>query len=302
VRGGFFAFEDDMKNIGGQAVIEGVMMKSAKGWSVAVRGPNGEVKVKNVPLKPLPRVFRFPLMRGVLALYHALVIGVQALEFSAVTATEEEDEPMGKGAIALTVAVSVGLAVALFILLPLYATKLVGVFAPSVDSSAVLFNIVDGLVRVAVFLLYVALIGLWSEIRRVFEYHGAEHKVIHAFEEARDMEVGSIMGKSPLHPRCGTSFLLIVMVLSIMVFSFIPQPWGLLEKFLSRLVLIPLVAGLSYEALKLSARKRHNALIAMLMAPGLWLQRLTTREPDEAQVEVALRALNEVLEMEKQNA
>ncbi|MCK4911123.1 MAG: DUF1385 domain-containing protein [Thermodesulfovibrionales bacterium] len=291
-----------MKNVGGQAVIEGVMMKGVKGWSVAVRGPGGDIKVKNVPLRPVPWLFKKPFVRGVLILFHALVIGVQALEFSAVTATEEEDEPMGKGAIAMTVVTSIGLAVVLFILLPLYATKLMGMVLPVVAESSVVFNTVDGLVRVAVFLAYVGLIGLWDEIRRVFEYHGAEHKVIHAFEEGKDMGIRHIMGFSPVHPRCGTSFLLIVMVLSIFVFSFIPQSWPFLWKFLARLVLLPLVAGLSYEALKISDRMRHNPVVRALMAPGLWLQSLTTREPTEQQVEVALRALNEVLRMEEEKA
>ena len=291
-----------MKNIGGQAVIEGVMMKGQKGWSVAVRAPGGEIRIKNVSLRPLHRLFQKPLVRGVIALFHALVIGVQALEFSAVTSTEEEDEPMGKGAIAVTVATSIGLAVVLFILFPLYATKLIGIVWPLVDDNSVAFNSVDGIVRVLVFLAYVGLIGLWGEIRRVFEYHGAEHKVIHAFENGKDMDTGRIMGFSPIHPRCGTSFLLIVMVLSIFVFSFIPQPWPFLWKFLARLVLLPLVAGLSYEALKFSDRKKHNRLVHALMAPGLWLQSLTTREPTEEQVEVALVALNEVLKMEEESA
>ena len=291
-----------MKNIGGQAVIDGVMMKGQKGWSVAVRAPGGEIKIKNVPLKPLHWLFKKPIVRGVLALFHALIIGVQALEFSAVTSTEEEDKPMGKVAIALTVATSIGLAVFLFILFPLYATKLVGNVWPVVDESSVAFNTVDGIVRVLVFLAYVVLIGLWGEIRRVFEYHGAEHKVIHAFEEGKDMDTGHIMSFSPIHPRCGTSFLLIVMVLSIFVFSFIPQSWPFLWKFLARVILLPLVAGLSYEALKFSDKQQHNPIVHALMAPGLWLQSLTTREPSEAQVEVALRALNEVIKMEEEPA
>ncbi len=289
-----------MKNVGGQAVIEGVMMKGVKGWSVAVRGPGGDIKVKNVPLRPVPWLFKKPFVRGVLILFHALIIGVQALEFSAVTATEEEDEPMGKGAIAMTVVTSIGLAVVLFILLPLYATKLMGMVLPVVAESSVVFNTVDGIVRVVVFLAYVGLIGLWGEIRSVFAYHGAEHKVIHAFEEGKDMGLEHIMSFSQVHPRCGTSFLLIVMVLSIFVFSFIPQSWPFLWKFLARVVLLPLVAGLSYEALKISDKMRHNPVMQALMAPGLLLQSLTTREPTEQQVEVALRALNEVLQMENE--
>lgn len=288
-----------MKNIGGQAVIEGVMMKGELGWSVAVRDPAGAIQVKNTPLKPMPRAWKLPLLRGVVTLFHTLVIGIKALEFSASLAGETpEDKPLSKTAIALTIGVSILLAVGLFILLPLYMTRLVGLVYPAVDSSSVLFNAVDGVARVIVFLIYVGAIGLWGEIRRVFEYHGAEHKVIHAFERAEGMDAATIARHSPLHPRCGTSFLMIVMVVSIVVFAMIPQAWPLLYKFLARVVLIPLIAGISYEALKLSARHKDNAVMRAMIWPGIALQRLTTREPDEKQIEVALRALNEVLAME----
>lgn len=287
-----------MKNIGGQAVIEGVMMKSERAWSVAVRAPGGEIQVKNVPLKPLPGYLKLPFLRGVVALFHALVIGIQALEFSASASADEEEEQLSKTSIAITIGFSVLLSIALFILLPLWATKLIGLVFEAVDRSSVLFNVVDGVVRVAVFLLYVVLIGLWSEIRRVFEYHGAEHKVIHAFEDGQALVQGQIGRQSPIHPRCGTSFLMIVMVVSIFVFSVIPQPWPLWAKFVSRIVLIPLIAGSSYEVLKLTAKYKHNIFMRFLMWPGMSLQQLTTREPDDAQIEVALRALKEVLSME----
>jgi len=287
-----------MKNIGGQAVIEGVMMKSERSWSVAVRGPGGEIKVKNEPLKPLPKFLKLPFLRGVIALFHALVIGIRALEFSASASADEEEEQLSKASIGITIGVSVLLSIALFIMLPLWATKLIGMVFSVVDSSSVLFNVVDGLVRVVVFLLYVILIGLWSEIRRVFEYHGAEHKVIHAFEDGQALVQGQIGRQSPIHPRCGTSFLMIVMVVSIFVFSLIPQPWPIWAKFVSRVVLIPLIAGSSYEVLKLTAKYKHNIFMRFLMWPGMSLQQLTTREPDEAQIEVALRALKEVLLMD----
>jgi len=291
-----------MDTIGGQAVIEGVMMKSRRGWTVAVRGPGGEIHVKRERLKELPRLFRMPLARGVLVLLHTLVLGIRALEFSASKAYEGgEGKPPGRAAIAMTIGVSLILGVALFIALPLYATKLIGIALRSVAESSLLFNLVDGVVRVLVFLLYIVIIGLWSEIRRVFEYHGAEHKVIHAYEEGRPDEAGS-PEFSPLHPRCGTSFLLIVMLVSILVFSFIPQSWGFTAKFISRVVLIPLIAGISYEALKLSARISKSAAGRAIVFPGLMLQRLTTREPDPSQVEVALRALNEVLAFEKEDS
>lgn len=291
-----------MKNIGGQAVIEGVMMKGKKGWTVAVRGPKGEIHVKREELKELPKVFRLPLVRGFIALFHAMFIGVKAIEFSANKAYEEEEgKNLSPLAIGLTIAFSMLFGVALFILLPLYATKLLGMIFASVSKSSVMFNFVDGIIRVFIFLLYVIAIGMWKEMRRIFEYHGAEHKVIHAYEDGKDLTYKNIKDHSPLHPRCGTSFLLIVMVISIFTFSFIPQGWPFIYKFLSRLVLIPLIAGLSYEFLRLSAKMEHNIIMHALIQPGLLLQRLTTREPDEAQIEVAVKALQEVLVTEEAN-
>ncbi len=291
-----------MKNIGGQAVIEGVMMKGRKGWTVAVRGPKGEIHVKREELKELPKVFRLPLVRGFISLFHAMFIGVKAIEFSANKAYEEEEgKNLSPLAIGLTIAFSVLFGVALFILLPLYATKLLGMIFTSVSKSSVMFNFVDGIIRVFIFLLYVISIGMWKEMRRIFEYHGAEHKVIHAYEDGKDLTFKNIKDHSPLHPRCGTSFLLIVMVISIFTFSFIPQAWPFIYKFLSRLILIPLIAGLSYEFLRLSAKMEHNIIMHALIQPGLLLQRLTTREPDEAQIEVAVKALQEVLVTEEAN-
>ena len=292
-----------MKNVGGQAVIEGVMMKGRKGWTVAVRDPKGEIHVKREELSELPKVFRLPVIRGFISLFYAMFIGIKAIEFSANKAYDEEDgKPLNPVAIAATIGFSILLGVGLFILLPLYATKLLGLLFASVSKSSLLFNLVDGVMRVIIFLLYVVSIGLWKEMRRIFEYHGAEHKVIHAYENGNDLTFKNIKDFSPLHPRCGTSFLLIVMLISIFTFSFIPQEWSFLYKFLSRLILIPLIAGMSYEFLRFSARMKSNFIMHLMIQPGLMLQRLTTREPDEAQIEVALRALEEVLLMEKTNA
>ena len=290
-----------MKDIGGQAVIEGVMMKSQKGWTVAVRDPKGEIHLRREPLRKLPKLFKLPLLRGVIALWHALAIGMQALEFSASKAYDEEkEEPLSRTAMVLTIAASMLLGIGLFIVLPLYAAKLIGVALPAVDRSSVLFNLVDGVVRVAIFFLYIVLIGLWGEMRRVFEYHGAEHKVIHAYEAGKGVDLTSARRFSTRHPRCGTSFLMIVMVISIVVFSIIPQSWAFAYKLLARLVLMPLIAGVSYEALKFSARMKDNPVVGMIVVPGLFLQALTTREPDDSQLQVAMRALEEVLAMEKE--
>jgi uncharacterized protein YqhQ len=291
-----------VKNIGGQAVIEGVMMKGLKGWTVAVRGPRGDILVKKEGLSELPKVLRLPLLRGVVALFYALFIGVKAIEFSASKAYEEEDgKNLNPAAISFTIVLSIILGIVLFILLPLYTTKLLGLVFLSVSRSSFVFNLVDGIIRVFFFLIYVFSIGMWKEMRRIFEYHGAEHKVIHAYENGKELTLNNIRDFSPLHPRCGTSFLLIVMVISILAFSFIPQEWSFVYKFLSRLVLIPLIAGLSYEILRVSARMKDNLIMHLLIKPGLLLQRLTTREPDDTQIEVALRALEEVLIIEEAN-
>lgn len=288
-----------MKNIGGQAVIEGVMMKGKKGWTVAVRGPKGDIYVKNEGLSELPKILKFPIIRGVITLFHTLSIGIRAIEFSASKAYEEEGKSLSPLAIGCTIGVSLILGIVLFILLPLYSTKLLGVIFTSISESSFLFNLVDGIVRIAVFLCYIIAIGLWKEMRRIFEYHGAEHKVIHAYENGKELTFNNIKYNSPLHPRCGTSFLFIVMFISIFTFSFIPQEWSFLYKFLSRIILIPLIAGISYEFLKLSTKLKKNTLMYLLIQPGLFLQKLTTREPDDRQIEIAIKALEEVLRIEE---
>jgi len=292
-----------MENIGGQAVIEGVMMKSRKGWTVAVRGLKGDIYVKKETLKAIPKIFRLPVLRGVVALYHALSIGIRAIDFSARKAYEEEEKKtLSPLSMSITIAFAIILGIAVFILLPLYATKLLGILFPSVSKSSLLFNLVDGVVRIILFLVYLAAVGTWKEMRRIFEYHGAEHKVIHAYENKKGLILKEVRDYSPHHPRCGTSFLLIVMVVSILTFSIIPKDWSYLNKFLSRLILIPVVAGLSFEFLKLSFRMKNNPLMSILIQPGLLLQRLTTREPDDDQIEVAIRALEEVLKIEESDA
>lgn len=290
-------------NIGGQAVIEGVMMRSPGIWSVAVRDPKGTIHLRREQLRSLPKPLKWPFVRGVVALAQALVLGIKAIEFSANKAYEEEEEAnMTPLAMAVTIGAAFLLGIGLFILLPLYATKLLGYLFNEVAESSLLFNLVDGLIRVGIFLLYVILIGMWKDMARIFMYHGAEHKVIHAYEEGKELTVENVRDYSPLHPRCGTSFLMIVMVVSILVFSLIPKAWPFLFKFLSRILLVPVIAGSSYELLKLSDRWHRHPVVHMLVYPGLLLQRLTTREPDEAQLEVALSALTEVLRPEEEHA
>jgi uncharacterized protein YqhQ len=292
-----------IKSVGGQAVIEGVMMRSPGNWTVAVRDQKGTIHLLREKLAEMPRFLKLPLIRGVVALFQALLLGIRAIEFSAGKAYEEESgESMSRLSMMVTIIVAIAMGIGLFILLPLYATKLLGLAFHSVSTSSFLFNLVDGLIRVLIFLGYVLLIGMWKEMARIFMYHGAEHKVIHAYEKGMELTLENVKQYSPLHPRCGTSFLMIVMVVSILVFSFIPQQWPFIYKFLSRIVLIPFIAGSSFELLKLSAKWDHHPVMHAMILPGLMLQRLTTREPDDAQLEVALSAMIEVLKLEEANA
>jgi uncharacterized protein YqhQ len=289
-----------MKTVGGQAVIEGVMMKSPEGWSVAVRDPQGVINFKSVRTEKPGPIAKLPFLRGAVALGQALVIGVKAIEFSGKIAYQEENEkPLSSWSIALSVGAALVVAVALFKFFPLLIATLVGEFFGGVAESSLVFNIIDGVSRVLIFLLYVFAIGLWKEMKRIFEYHGAEHKVIFAFESGEGCTVENARKYKPYHPRCGTSFLLIVMIISIVVFMFIPQEWSFWEKLLARIILLPVLAGVSYEALKFSAKFKDNPLIGMLVLPGLLLQRLTAKEPDDSQIEVAIAALNEVLKMDE---
>ena len=280
--------------IGGQAVIEGVMMKGPTSIATAVREPSGNIAVRVEPVHSLGDRFpllKKPLLRGVIALGEALVYGIRALSFSAQAAGEEGEELSSKE-IALTMLAAFGLAVLLFVVLPTYATK----FIQSIVSEAYLLNLFEGVLRLTIFFAYVGVISSLSDIRRVFQYHGAEHKTIYAYEAGIPLEVESIRKYSRLHPRCGTNFLLIVMVVSIFMFAFLGWP-DLWLRILSRVVLLPLVAGISYEIIRF-AGSCDNPFVAMCMKPGLWLQYLTTREPSDDQIEVAVRALEAVRPVE----
>jgi uncharacterized protein YqhQ len=285
-------------NIGGQAVIEGVMMRAPRSMAIAVRRPNGEIVVKRDRVVPLAERFpllKLPVIRGAVALFSSLLIGLKALSFSASEAAAEGEEKEEISALAMggTMAVALLFGILLFFILPLYLTKLL---VPVIGDSNLVFNLVDGVIRVLVFLLYIYSISRMNDIQRVFQYHGAEHKSIFAFEAGDELTVENVKGYSRLHPRCGTSFLLIVMLVSILVFSLIPKAWPFYLKAGSRVVLLPLIAGISYECLKWSAKHERSRLVRLLIAPGLALQRLTTREPDDGQLEVAIRSMAEALE------
>lgn len=279
-------------SIGGQAVIEGVMMRSPEKTAIAVRKPDSDILVKEEPTRSLARRYRFfklPVLRGILAFVESLVVGIEALSFSASVAGADEDEKLTGRDIAVAVISAVAFAVLLFIIIPTFLVR----FMRESVSSPYLLNLVEGIIRILIFLIYVVIITRMKDIRRVFEYHGAEHKTIHCYEAGRELTVENIKPYSTLHPRCGTSFLMVVMVISILLFSLLGWP-GVLVRIMSRLLLLPLVAGLSYEVIRYAGRS-SGPIIRAVNAPGMMLQRLTTREPDEAQIEVAIKALKAVI-------
>ena len=290
----------DQIRVGGQAVIEGVMMRSPNSMAIAVRRPSGEIVVKRESLNFFSEkkfFSKLPLVRGIINLLSALVLGVKALNFSANQSLEEEKE-VSSWTMGLTFTFALCFGIFLFFLIPLFLTKWLRFAIPMISTSGILFNLVDGIIRLLIFLAYLWAISFLKEIRRIFQYHGAEHKSIFAFEYGEVLTPERVKGFSYLHPRCGTSFLLIVMVVSILVFALIPHHLSFGYKVASRVVFIPLIAGLAYEIIRFADKKRENRGIQYFIKPGLWLQRLTAREPSEDQIEVALRALHEVLELE----
>jgi uncharacterized protein YqhQ len=311
--------------LGGQAVLEGVMMRSPRSMAVAVRRPDGEISIyrrKVAALGDLHPILRVPVIRGAAVMIQAMLLGFQSLNYSAEAALGEAPAsapagegdgargqappqdaaapPAGKSSTGGTIAIVGSLAIALcfgfglFFLLPLGLTQLLRTQWPALQNGLA-FNLADGVIRISVFLAYIFGISLMRDIRRVFEYHGAEHKTVHAHEKGRGLSVETVRACSRLHPRCGTSFLLFVMVASILVFSFLPSNLPFYVLILPRLALVPLIAGISYEAIRASARHIDSTISRILIRPGLWLQKLTTREPSDDQIVVAVRALEAAL-------
>jgi uncharacterized protein YqhQ len=286
--------------VGGQAVLEGVMMRGVSTWAVGVRKPEGEIDVQSFPLVSWTkrhRALRWPIIRGVVALVESLKIGFSALNLSANAQLPEDEEPISGGMWVGTMVVALLFAVGLFFVVPVGLTSL---FKDHLGS-AFLFWVVEGILRTAIFLGYIALLSRLRDLRRVFEYHGAEHKTISCFEAREPLTPENAQRFSRLHPRCGTSFLLIVMIVAIFVFA----PLGLPEWYLlvtSRILGVPLIAGLSFEVIKFAGRNRRKRWVQTLMWPGMQLQKLTTREPDLDQLAVAIAAMDAVLEVEDPRA
>jgi uncharacterized protein YqhQ len=290
-----------MTTVGGQAVLEGVMMRGPSNWSVAVRKPDGEITHVNQPIEsPMARhrIWRLPVIRGVVALGESLTIGFRALAISANYAAQQEGEEgedvateLTRGQLFFAFAIAIGFAILLFKVSPALITDFIGI-------DARWFVIVEGLIRVTMFIAYLALISLLPDLRRVFQYHAAEHKAINAYEAGEPLEPVVVQRFSLIHPRCGTAFLLWVMVIAVFVFAFFGRPaWYWL--IATRILLLPLIAGIAYELIRFAGKHQDNPVLMTLLAPGLWLQRLTTREPSLDQLEVSIRALREVLDLER---
>jgi uncharacterized protein YqhQ len=286
--------------IGGQAVLEGVMMRGPSNWALAVRKPDGEIAEVNQPIHSVMArhwFFRLPVVRGIIALGESLAIGFRALAISANYAAQEEGEDgevqteLSRGAIIFAFAIAIGFALILFKVTPALITSWLPIDATG------WFVVVEGLIRVGLFIAYLLVISLLPDLRRVFQYHAAEHKVINAYEAGEELVPERVQKFSLIHPRCGTAFLLWVMVIAIFVFAFLgqpPLPWLIA----SRILLLPLIAGLAYELIRFAGKHTGNRALMTLLAPGLWLQRLTTREPSLDQLEVSISALKEVLQLE----
>ncbi len=301
--------------VGGQALIEGVMMRSPNFITAAVRKTKGDIKMKEENFMSMGRRIRFfgvPLVRGVVNLVEMMIIGMKMLNYSAKESLDEEEDleetaTAGQklfmaASFALSIVVALGMSLFLFKFLPLWITDwLSGVF-PLLDENYLVFNLVDGVLKTVFFIVYIALIGLFPSLKRVFEYHGAEHKSIYTYEKGLDLTPENAAKQTRFHPRCGTSFILIVFLISIFVYTFVPRQEDFMMNFGLRVLFLPLIAGISYEFLKWSAKKQDNAFMRALVTPGLWFQRLTTKEPDLKQLEVALSALRQALALEEKAA
>jgi uncharacterized protein YqhQ len=286
--------------IGGQAVLEGVMMRGPSAWSVAVRKPDGEIAEVNRPISSFllrHRWARLPVIRGVFALGESLAIGFRALAISANYAAQEEGQEdeveteLSRGQLLFAFGIAIGFALLLFKVSPALITSWLPI------ESTGWFVVVEGLLRVTIFILYLVLVGFMPDLKRVFQYHAAEHKAINAYEAGDALEPEVVQRHSLIHVRCGTAFLLYVMVIAIFVFAFVGQP-GWFWLIVSRIALLPVIAGIAYEVIRFAGKHPQNPILRTIMAPGLWLQRLTTRAPSLDQIEVSIRALHEVLRLE----
>ena len=283
-------------NYGGQAVIEGVMMRGRRVVVTAVRRPGGGIALDTQPLPAIltSRARKVPLIRGILVLIETMVLGIKSLVYSAEVSMEEEEEKLSGRATGGIVAGSIAFAVAVFFIAPLFLTRTLD----SYIESSIGFSLVEGFVRMAIFLAYLKILTLIPSLGRIFAYHGAEHKAVNAYEAGVPLEMEAVKKCSTAHTRCGTSFLFVVMIIAIVVFALIGRP-SLWLMVLSRVALVPVIAGLGYEVTQFGARHTGSSFIRAFLAPGLWLQRMTTREPDDSQLEIGISALRRAVEIDQ---
>ncbi len=281
---------------GGQAVIEGVMIRGRKAVVTAVRRPSGGLAMD---IQPLAAIYtgwlrKAPLIRGIIVLIEAMILGIKSLLYSASISLEEEEEEISGRMVWVMIVTALALAIVLFLIIPLFLTSLIN---PYINSSLV-FHLIEGFIRLVIFIAYLKLIALMPDIRRIFTYHGAEHKAVNAFEDGVPMEVEAVRKYNTAHVRCGTSFLFVVLIIAIVVFALVGRP-SLWLMVLSRILLFPVIAALGYEVIYFGANHVKNAVVRVIMAPGLLLQRLTAKEPDDSQIEIALSALKKVMEIDQ---
>jgi uncharacterized protein YqhQ len=278
--------------IGGQAVIEGVMMQNQNKIAIAVRRPDRKISVKKEEFNSIKNKFKFlklPILRGAVSLFEMMIFGIKALTYSANEAmAENEDEKLSTKEIVLTMLFSIGMAIGLFFLLPLFITKKIA------SNPGILFNLIDGLIRIAFVLTYIIGISFLKDVKRLFEYHGAEHKVVNCHEAKKELTLKNVKKFTTLNPRCGTSFIFYVLIISVLVFSLV-NTTNIFLLVASRILLIPVIAGLSYEILRFSAKHKDNICFKILIYPGFLLQKITTREPNDKQIEVAIKSMKAVL-------
>jgi uncharacterized protein YqhQ len=292
--------------VGGQAVLEGVMMRSPHAWGICIRRPDGSLATHSEPLEKLSdkhEWMAWPFLRGIMTLGNAMTLGFRALRYSAnvqldsLTPEEEKKTEIPGWVIAVNLILSFGFFIFMYKFLPLLAATQLKNHYPAFGNQ-ILFNVVDGFIRISLFLLFIWGISLWPDIRRVYQYHGAEHKTVFAFENSDPLTVKNAQAYTTFHPRCGTSFLMTVMLIAMFIYMLVPAVtfWG---RFASRIALLPVIAAISYELIRFAA-KHGSSMFALMTKPGLWLQRITTQPPADDQVETAIAALNEAMELEKQ--
>ena len=283
---------------GGQAVIEGVMMRSNKYIAVAVRKPNGRISLKREKYHSLThriKVLGWPFIRGMIILFEVLVKGIKALSYSATESIEEEEEKISVLQIVLSILFAIAFAILLFKAIPLIITQALHTKITAVKEHYVLYNLIDGLLKVLILTIYILLISLMKDVRILFQYHGAEHKAVNCYEERKKLTLSNCRKYTTTHPRCGTSFILVVLLLSIIFYMFIPASFSFGMKLLLRIALLPIIAAVSYEILRLGDKYKEKTIFKILTYPGVFMQKLTTREPDDKQISVALRALKAVI-------